>query len=124
MRKRVFPLLSGLALSAALLGCPSLPQQYCAVAGECDEQLAVLDPVPGNSDDSVTVCAVNQETTQSIYRANSEEICQKIADARERWMLCVLEEGCDAFDPRENECKDEFNDILELAGDAGDRCEE
>jgi hypothetical protein len=108
----------GVVLACA--GCPSLAEQYCQTAGECDE---LLDPV-GNSDDSVAVCAVLQQTTLDAYRANSESICQDLADAYEEWMRCAVEEGCDAWDFTSDDCRSEFNDYAETADDAGGRCEE
>jgi hypothetical protein len=108
-----------------ILGCNPATRAYCEMGGECDDFAGLLlDPVPGSSDDSVDVCTVNADTTLSALRANSEAICSEMATALEAFMICVGEEGCDAFDITENECKDEWEDYQDLRGDADNRCNE
>lgn len=108
--------LAAVAVSFTLAGCNLLPQQFCDVGADCDEGLAGLlyDPVLGNSDDSAAVCAVNQETFLNVLRANHQEHCHKVADAWERWMACVVEEGCDALRIDEPECRREREDYDDL----------
>lgn len=115
-------------LRAAVVGtalicaaCSSLPDQYCQVAADCDEP---LDPV-GNSDDSVAVCAIMQQTELDAYRTNSESECQDLAEAKEEYMACVVEEGCDGFNFFfEDECRSEWNNYAEAADDARGDCDE
>ena len=111
-----------LATAIAVSGCSSLEREYCQTAGECDDTFAI-DPV-GSSPDSVDVCVVNQETTLSALRANSEEVCQRAADKYEAFLACAVEQGCDAFDLTQEECKDEFSDYIDELSDAGNRCSE
>lgn len=109
----------------ALAGCNGLPAQYCETGAACDDFAGLLlDPVPGDSDDSADVCAVNQQTVLSALRANSEQICHDMALAYENWMACAIEEGCDAFEINQPECKDELEEYRELQDDAGNRCNE
>jgi hypothetical protein len=114
---------STLAVACAALvatACPSLPQAYCEQAAECD---SLLDPV-GESDDSVAVCAINQQTSLDVYRANSEEDCLDVAEKQEEYMACAVEEGCDAFDPFDDACSDEFVAWARASDDAGGKCNE
>jgi hypothetical protein len=105
----------------ACAACSSLPDQYCQKAADCDE---LLDPV-GNSDDSVGVCAIMQQTELDAYRANSEDECFDLATAKEEYMACVVEEGCDGFNIFfEDECRSEWNGYAEAADDARGRCDE
>lgn len=109
----------------ALVGCNGLSNQYCELGAECDDNSGfLLDPVPGNSDDSAAVCAVNQQTFVDTLRANSEDVCHEIATAWEAWMACAIEEECDAFRIGEPECKDELEEYAELVDEAGNRCNE
>jgi NTP pyrophosphatase (non-canonical NTP hydrolase) len=78
----------------------------------------------GNSDDSAGVCVAQQDTRVQSLRANSEDICQEAADAWEAYMRCAIEEGCDAWEILESECKDELGDYLDLLNEADRRCEE
>jgi hypothetical protein len=115
------------AAALALAGCNDLPARYCALGGECDDPIlmALYDPVPGSSPDSVDVCTVNQETFLAALRANREDICHRMAEAWEEWMLCVVEEDtCRSFRQGEPDCKDERREFDELARDAGNRCNE
>ncbi len=113
-----------LAIAAVLsLGaCSTLERDYCQTAGDCDDAFAI-DPV-GSSPDSVEVCIVNQQTTLQALRANSEEVCQNAADKYEEFLACAAEEGCDAFNLTEEECKDEFSDYVDELSEAGNRCSE
>lgn len=125
MRFRRSPWLCCLTLLAGLTGCTNLPQAYCEVGGDCDDPTGLFfDPVLGSSSDSVGVCAVNVSTELSAYRANSEDICREVADAREAYLACVIEEGCDAFRLEEPECKDEYEDWQDLLSEAQNRCNE
>jgi hypothetical protein len=116
----------GVALLSTLLACSGFgPERaYCETAGDCDDGFGLFDPVQGSSDDSVDVCTVNQETNIAALRANSEEVCHDLADAWQAYMLCAVEEGCDAFNPLEPECNDELEDVADLSNDAGNRCSE
>ncbi len=127
MTRSLAPSALGHGLRAAVTGmvlacaaCSTLPDQYCQTAADCDE---LLDPV-GNSDDSVAVCSVIQQTTLESLRANREDVCQDLADAYEEFMACAVEEECDAWDFTENACRSEFNRYAETADDAGGRCDE
>ncbi len=108
------------AAAVACVACPSLPDAYCQTAAECDE---LLDPV-GPDDDSAAVCSVIQQTTIDVLRANSEDVCQELADAYEEYMRCAVEEGCDAWDFTSDDCRSEFNNYAEAADDASGRCQE
>jgi hypothetical protein len=118
--KRKIGLLAALLCALATTAGCSLSAQYCETAAECD---VPTDPV-GNSDDSAAVCTAENETRLEKYRANSEEICHEVAEAWEKFMQCAIEEGCQAWEIGESECKDEIGDYLELLGDADNRCEE
>jgi hypothetical protein len=109
-------------LCLGLLAAPgcSLSAQYCEKAAECD---VPTDPV-GNSDDSAAVCTAENETRLEKLRANSEDICHEAAEAWEKFMQCALDEGCDAWEIGESECKDEIGDYLEILSEADNRCEE
>lgn len=125
MSWKTYPKLIGLVGAIAWAGCSNLPQEYCAVGGECDDLTGLfLDPVPGSSSDSVDVCAVNVETQLAAWRANSESICSQAADAYEAYLACAIEEGCDAFKIAEPDCKDEYDDWQDLISDAQNRCNE
>ncbi|MCP4503093.1 MAG: hypothetical protein GY822_24415 [Deltaproteobacteria bacterium] len=119
----VRPMLLGLVAIAALTAaaCTSSGQQYCEVAGECDDGFIGLDPV-GSSEDSVAVCASDQQTTLDVLNANSEAECQEIAELLTAYHECVVLEGCDAFDILEPECKDEQRDFSSAYGDSQNRC--
>ena len=67
---------------------------------------------------------MNQETFLSALRANGEDVCHEMAAAWEAYMQCAVEEGCDAFQLNEPECKDELDDYSDLRDDAGNRCNE
>jgi|GEM_PF-1849672 len=119
--------LAAIALSAAAalssMACSSTSAQYCEVAAECDEGGLSFDPV-GSSDDSAAVCTAENETTIDALNANSEEECKELARLLQAYQACVVEEGCDAFDLLEPECKDEFEDYFDAAGDVQNRCNE
>lgn len=124
---KALTLLFGSALCASLAACTFNPAAgaYCDLGAECDEVTGLfLDPVVGSSDDSAAVCAVNQETFLAALRANSEEVCHEMAAAWEAYMACAIEEGCEAFEIDEAECKDELDDYQDLRDDAGNRCNE
>jgi hypothetical protein len=103
---------------------PSIEREFCTLGLECTdpEQLA-LDPVPGQSEDSLEVCVVLQETSQAALRANSEPECSELADARDEFMACAVEEGCDALG-NEGPCAEEQTRFTRLAGEAQNRCSE
>ena len=108
------------------MGCSSPAQEYCEVAGECDETIPFFGiPVDGvgNSSDSVDVCTQQVQAKLDTLRANSEEICQEAAEAYEEFMLCAIEEGdCDAW--TDNDCASEWEAYEELAEEAENRCNE
>lgn len=121
--------LAGLSLSAAGCGGPS--SQYCAAASRCDEEVRIIpiigDLIPvdgvGNSDDSVGVCAAEIDGYLAGLRANSEEVCQELADAYVAFMDCAIQEdSCDAW--TDSECQDEREEIFDLWQDADNRCDE
>lgn len=116
--------LAALLLAGLGAGCKPVSRAYCELGGECDEATGIFDPVPGSSSDSVDVCTVNQETLLQALRANREEVCHQLADAYEAFWACAVEEGCDAFDVTEPECKDELEEVGDLRQKAGNRCNE
>lgn len=124
MNATVCGALVALLLAGLGAGCKPLPRAYCELGGECDEATGFLDPVPGSSSDSVDVCTVNQETLLKALRANREEVCHQLADAFEAYWACAVDEGCDAFDVTEPECKDELEEVGNLKQEAGNRCNE
>ena len=112
-----------LLLLACACGNPSV-RAFCELGGECtDPALVGFDPVPGQSEDSVEVCVVNQEASLQALRLNSEEICHDIAAAREAYFDCVVDEGCDAM-KADGPCGDEFSIFVRLVGDAQNKCAE
>ena len=126
---RLVTTLSALSLvlcACALSGCNALSSSYCELGAECDDgfEAIFLDPVPGESDDSAAVCAVNQQTLLNALRANREDVCHEAAAAWEAWMACAIEEECDAFRIGEPECKDELEDYTDALDEAGNRCNE
>jgi len=124
-----------IALAILCMGLAScgggITGQYCQAAGECDEEIRIIPiigefvPVDGvgNSDDSVAVCQAEVDGYLSALRANSEDVCQELADAHEAFMLCAIDEGsCDAW--TRDDCDRERDDIRDLEDDAGGRCSE
>ena len=116
-----------LLLGGALLGvtgCGSTARTYCEKASECSgDALLGLDPA-GDAKDSADVCTIEQQGNLDALRANSEDICLQLADAYETYMNCAIEQGCDAFEIFNNPCSDQLQDILDLSGEAGNRCSE
>jgi len=105
--------------------CGSLEKDFCELGLECDEADGVLyDPIIGGSEDSVDVCIINQRTFDDAFRINSEDICQRIADARVAYIECAVAVGCEAFNINEDECKDEIESLNELRDEAANRCNE
>ena len=126
MINKTFGVLLLFTLAVPFIGCSSTSQQYCEVAGECDETIPFFGyPVDGvgNSSDSVDVCVQQQEAYLNTLRANSEEICHDAALAYEAFMLCAIEEGdCDAW--TDNDCSSEWEEYEETTEEAGNRCNE
>lgn len=125
--RRLGVVLIGALLCAQTVACTFNPTAggFCELGADCDDITGLfLDPVIGSSDDSAGVCAVNQETFLAALRANSEDVCHEMAEAWEIYMACAVEEGCDAFELNEPECKDELDDYSDLRDDAGNRCNE
>ncbi len=126
------PLAAGIALAlVALVGC-SNARGFCAAAGECDEERAMLggfDSV-GSSDDSIEVCVVQQDGYLRHLRANEEQECHEAAVAWDAYMACVatvfanegVDEACDALSNTllvdDHPCENELDDYFDALGDA------
>ncbi len=84
-------------------------QSYCAKIEECSEQKL--------GDDFQQICVIENEGKLEEYRANEEEICQELADAKEEMDLCRLDQECKDFNNAAGgeACQDKvqrFEDLL------------
>lgn len=119
----------GLAL-ASLMGCSAATSGYCEAHADCEVEFVgiVIPDQAGSADDSVAVCAANQNAYLSSLRANEEEECQDAANATEAYMACIAQafaedgDGCDVI---QDECEDERDDMNDALGKIdGNECSE
>ena len=102
----------------ALSGCTA--QALCERSREC-----LSDP-PG--DDYVAVCQARYDGQVNAYRANKEEECHVLADAKLAFDACRAQlDDCDDFnesDDREynGECEDEHDNYFDALEDAEQEC--
>jgi hypothetical protein len=132
----LLPLLCVLVGSSS--GCSPV-RAYCAAAADCDRDFVGTPrfDAAGNDDDSAGVCAVIVETELAVLRANEEEECKALADALERFYVCVSEQfqktadGCEALfggdgfslNEADGPCDDEYDDVQDARSDInGDEC--
>lgn len=114
------------ALAALVAGC-SASRGFCEASADCDAEIfGIAIDAAGDADDSVAVCAAQQDGVTAALRANAEEECLAVADAREKYFACVGnefaggEDGCDAVNEA---CDDEFEDLLDAQQEvSGDEC--
>lgn len=99
---------------ASVSGCPSVPASFCAKADECAE-----DP-PG--DDFPAICTVQVQGDLDALRANDEEECHEVAEAKEILMACLTNLTCGDLNDVDygGECEDERDDYLDAFSDADD----
>ena len=84
-------------------------QSYCAKIEECSEQKL--------GEEFQQICVIENEGLLEEYRANEEEICQELADAKEEMDLCRLNQECKDFNNAAGgeACQDKvtrFEDLL------------
>jgi hypothetical protein len=115
---------------ASLTGCAAATTSYCEAQADCERDFlgVVVPDRAGSADDSVAVCAANQNTTIASLRANEEEDCHAVADATEVYMACIAQafadndDGCAVL---QDECASELDDIDDALGNIdGDECSE
>lgn len=103
------------ALSTALGGgCTA--NAHCAQLQECNDK---LEP------DSEAVCVEEYNTFISSLRANNEEECLILADAKLAFDSCLLQLDCnDLDDPPdvEDACGSEQEDLRDALRDADNQC--
>ena len=116
-----------LALVGGALGCSSPARGFCEASADCDAAIfGIAIDAAGDSDDDVAVCTAEQDAQNSALRANEEDECHAVADARDAYFACVGsefsggEDGCDAVN---DACKDELDDLQSALTDVnGDEC--
>lgn len=120
----------GLALLAPVLtasGCSS-SRGFCEASADCDAEIfGVAIDAAGSADDDVAVCIANQDGQTAALRANEEEACHDVANARDAYFACVGSEfaggsndGCDAVN---DDCDNELDDLQDALQEIdGDEC--
>ena len=115
------------AAGLVLLGGCSASQGFCEASADCDREFfgQAIDAA-GDADDDVAVCVAVQDGQTAALRANEEEECQEVANAREAYFACVASEfasGTDGCDAVEEDCDNELDDLREAQQDvSGDEC--
>lgn len=101
----------------------------CTPSGAfCERQRECASDPPG--EDFIAICTATYDGQIRALRANKEEECQSVADAKMRYDACVVQlEDCEdfleaAFSPsaHEGDCKDEAKDYLDALKDAESEC--
>lgn len=116
--KTISMTLSALFVLACTSGC--LSQTYCQRAAECED-----DP-PG--EDFVRVCQARYDGTVSALRANKEDECHALANAKETFDACSAQlDDCDEFQRAgsnnyDGECEDEHDAYMDALEDAENEC--
>ena len=105
--KALKTLSSMFVVTALSAGCGY--QSYCAKIEECSEQKL--------GEEFQQICVIENEGLLEEYRANEEEICQELADAKEEMDLCRLNQECKDFNNAAGgeACQDKvkrFEDLL------------
>lgn len=107
-------ILIGTVILAVLSGCTA--NAFCAQRQECNDS---LEP------DSEAVCVQEYNAFIDALRANNEEECQRLADAKLAADSCLLQLDCNDLDDeadREDACGDELDDLRDAAEDADGEC--
>ncbi|MCP4503094.1 MAG: hypothetical protein GY822_24420 [Deltaproteobacteria bacterium] len=102
-------------LLSAGIGCtPS--SALCERKKEC-----ASDP-PG--EDFVQICTISNDGRLRSLRANSEEECQELADAKVAFDACRAALECTDFNEGDlnDRCEDELDDYQDALGDADNEC--
>ena len=79
--------LLAVGLGMPLTGCGY--QQYCAKYEECSEEKL--------GEEFQEICVIENEGLLEEYRANEEETCLKLAEAKEEMDICRLSQECQDF---------------------------
>jgi hypothetical protein len=125
------------ALSAFTSGCSLFDgtQGFCQAAFDCTkgDLVHALDTV-GQQADDVSVCVNEKESELSALRANSEDVCVKLADALNSYYGCVGSQAgkgdaCtgfvieNPFTNDQNACQTELANVNDLRNRAASHCD-
>jgi hypothetical protein len=116
-----------LASLSVVAGCSSPARGYCEASADCDlEFLGIAIDDASDADDAVAVCTAQQDAQTAALRANEEEECLAVADARDAYHACVGAEfngGADGCDAVAEDCANEFDDLQDAKQEVnGDEC--
>ena len=105
--------LTVLVVMAMLSGC--VAENFCAKRQECDNDL---------EDDSYGVCVQETNAGFNSLRANKEEECHDLANARANLLACMATLDCDDFEEADlgGKCDDERDDFEDAQNDADLEC--
>ena len=115
-----------LLVIAVMAGC-SGSRGFCEASADCDAEIfgQAIDAA-GDADDDVAVCVAIQDGQTAALRANDEDECKEVANAREAYFACVASEfggGTDGCDAVSEDCDNELDDLQEALQDInGDEC--
>jgi hypothetical protein len=107
-------LLAAVALSWGMLGCSA--QAACEKQKEC-----ASDP-PG--EDFVRICQITYDGQINALRANKEDECHDLANAKLAYDACTSQLDCDDYREADHngECEDERDDYFDAFQDAETEC--
>jgi hypothetical protein len=102
-----------LMVAGVLSGC--VGNNFCAKRQECNNDL---------EDDSYAVCVEEFNSGINSLRANKEEECQDLANARLALFACMATLDCDDFEEGDlgGKCDDEIDDVEDAQNDANGEC--
>ena len=114
MNRNVTAALCACALAASSALACTVSDAVCAKEKEC-----AADP-PG--EDFERVCAIRHKGQLDALRANKEQECAELANAKERLDACRASLDCNDYDERDlnGRCDDELDDLESAWEDAAD----
>lgn len=116
-----------LASLTVVVGCFSPARGFCEASADCDQEIfGIAIDAAGDSDDDVAVCTAQQDAQTAALRANEEDECLAVADARDAYFSCVGNEfngGADGCDAVVEDCDNELDDLQDALQEVnGDEC--